>query len=63
MFTAARICTAIASTCTGVLMFTDATIIPPWLKVVIGAVGLFTGGVVSVSGPVQKSSPTAGDGK
>lgn len=58
MFTPARICAAVASTCTGVLMFTDANIIPPWFKIVIGAVGLFTGGIVAVSGPVQKG-PTS----
>jgi len=59
MFTAARIFAALSTTCTGVLMFTDATIIPPWFKIVIGAVGLFSGGIVAVSGPVQKNAGEA----
>lgn len=56
MFTAARICLALSTTCTGVLAFSGANAIPLWARLTIGAVGLFTGAIVGFSGPVSKSA-------
>ena len=61
MFTPARICSALALTCTAVLTFADAGVIPSWGRLILGAVGTFAGGIVSISGPVQKSNPPSGD--
>lgn len=56
MFTPARIFAALGLTCTGVLTLADASILPPWAKLAIGAAGMFCGIITAATGPVQNNS-------
>jgi hypothetical protein len=52
MINAARICTAIAATCTGLLAAYGPQL-PLWARIALCAGGLLTGGLVAASPPVQ----------
>jgi len=56
MLTPARIFAALALTCTGVLAMADAASLPGYARLLIGAIGLFSGGVVAIAGPVQNNA-------
>lgn len=52
MFTPARIFAAIGLTCAGTLT-SYGDVMPTWVRIVVGAVNLFSGAIVAISGPVQ----------
>ena len=56
MLTQARIFSALAATCMPLLALPGADTMPTWVRLVIGALGLFSVALVATSGPIQNSA-------